>query len=375
MPQKPTLIVFIGSTATSPVEQMVEGARQAITTDTIEKACRASVFDRIIVATNDRKFARSVKGQAIVEMDQGPFHFGKRLADLIAKHNIDKPFYIGGGSVPLLTAEELAKIVEEFASKSNAVISNNYFSADLVAFTPGSAIAEIELPTSDNPLPQLLHHQAGLENSVLPRTAVTQFDVDTPTDLLVLKVHPGSGPNTRRFIESLDLNVSKLKQAMSLFTSPEAEVLVSGRVGSHIWACLEKDTACRVRMLSEERGMRADSRQEQGKVRSILGFYVEQVGIPRFFQTVAELGNAAFIDTRVIFHHLKLNLPASDRFFSDLSQPDNIGISFAREFTRAAMEASIPIVLGGHSLVSGGMMALIDAAWLEYETKQKAEEV
>ena len=33
------------------------------------------------------------------------------------------------------------------------------------------------------------------------------------------------------------------------------------------------------------------------------------------------------------------------------------------EFTNGAREAKIPVVLGGHSLVSGGMLALIDAAW------------
>jgi hypothetical protein len=34
-----------------------------------------------------------------------------------------------------------------------------------------------------------------------------------------------------------------------------------------------------------------------------------------------------------------------------------------REFTQAALSAAVPVVLGGHSLVSGGLYALVEAAW------------
>jgi len=36
---------------------------------------------------------------------------------------------------------------------------------------------------------------------------------------------------------------------------------------------------------------------------------------------------------------------------------------FLRDFTRAALEAPIPVLLGGHSLMSGGLMALNEYAW------------
>ena len=38
---------------------------------------------------------------------------------------------------------------------------------------------------------------------------------------------------------------------------------------------------------------------------------------------------------------------------------------FLRDFTRAAVEAPIPVLLGGHSLMSGGLMALNEFAWAE----------
>ncbi len=40
-------------------------------------------------------------------------------------------------------------------------------------------------------------------------------------------------------------------------------------------------------------------------------------------------------------------------------------VELAREFTEAAMQATIPVVLGGHTLVAGGLWAMIDAAWQE----------
>jgi hypothetical protein len=181
----------------------------------------------------------------------------------------------------------------------------------------------------------------------------------------VLKVHPGAGHHSQALLDGLDLDPSRLRQAIRPFTDTKAEVLVAGRVGSYLWAQLEGNTACRVRTLSEERGMRADGREEAGQVCSILGFYLEQVGATRFFDTLAKLADAAFIDSRVIFNHLRLDLSCSDRFLSDLGQADKIENAQARQFTQAAGEAPIPVILGGHSLVAGGLLALIEAAILE----------
>jgi len=78
---------------------------------------------------------------------------------------------------------------------------------------------------------------------------------------------------------------------------------------------------------------------------------------------LSALGQAAFIDSRVIFAHRGLWPLTADRFYSDLRQPDKIADPFVRHFTEAAMQAPTPIVLGGHSLVAGGLYALIESAW------------
>ncbi len=354
------VILFLGGIGDSPVAEMVAGCHRAIAQDTIERAHLAGIFDGVILVTDGGQLDPSV----VVEPSGRPFHFGKRLKEIIEKYNIEAPFYIGGGSIPLLPSSELRALGERLSSTQDTVIANNPFSADLVAFTPGKAIEAIELPATDNPLAQLLVRQANLCEVSLPHTACYQFDVDTPTDLLILKLHPGIGRHTRAYLEELALDTSRLEQAVRLFTDGDAQILVAGRVGSYVWSQLERETSCRVRMLSEERSLHADERDRRGEVRTILGFYLEQVGADRFFETLAWLGDAAFIDTRVLFTHFGLNLTLADRFYSDLGQYEKIDNPFARELTQKAMEAPIPIILGGHSLVSGGILALIEVARL-----------
>lgn len=109
--------------------------------------------------------------------------------------------------------------------------------------------------------------------------------------------------------------------------------------------------------------MRASGRQARGEVRSLLGYYLEAVGLDRLFETLATMGQAVFLDNRVIFAHRRIWPSAADRFNSDLRQPAQIADPFVRALTEAAMAAPVPVIMGGHSLVSGGMYALIDAAW------------
>jgi hypothetical protein len=117
-------------------------------------------------------------------------------------------------------------------------------------------------------------------------------------------------------------------------------------------------------VFSEERGMRADGRLARGEVRSLLGMHLEAVGVERFFgQVIPQLGDAAFLDDRVMWAHRGLWPTMSDRFSSDLMLPEEISDPYIRRFTEAAMACPVPVVLGGHSLVSGGLPVLVEAAW------------
>jgi CTP:molybdopterin cytidylyltransferase MocA len=367
---KVTMLIMTGSGEGSEVERMVAQARQAITLDTVDKALTVEAIDRVIVSTNSRPLVEALPDKPVyVELDAPgeAFHFGRQLLALVDKYEIERLFYVGGGSGPLLSAEEMGHIAENLLSAERLLIANNFYSTDFAAFTPASILKETDPPAFDNDLGWLLGETLGLPTRELPRTAATQLDVDTPMDLMTLQLHPAAGRHVRRYLESLDLDISHLEEAIQFFTDREAMVIVAGRVSAATWTYLESETACQVRLFAEERGMRASGRQARGEARSLLGFYLDKVGAERFFTTLGTLGQAAFIDSRVIFAHRGLWPPAADRFYSDLRQPEKITDPFVRHFTEAAMQAPIPIVLGGHSLVAGGLYALIEAAWARGE--------
>ena len=387
---KVSLVIMTGSSERSEVERMVSLARQAITLDTIDRALTVEAIDPIVLATNSASLAESLRGRPVhVELEASgeEFHFGRRLRELITEQGMEKVFYIGGGSSALLSGEEMGRIAETLLSADEAasltgatssctrsgVVANNFYSTDFAAFAPAQAINSIEPSTLtvDNDLAWRLVKRAGLPCKELPRTAATQLDVDTPSDLMTLKPHPGVGPHTRRYLDSLELDTSHVEQALEFFTDREAEVLVAGRVSASTWAYLESETACRVRLFSEERGMRASGRQARGEALSLLGFYLEEVGLERFFATLAQMSRAAFLDSRVLFAHRRIWPSAADRFYSDLRQAEKISDPWVRRFTEAAIEAPIPVVLGGHSLVAGGLYALVEAAWARGEDLAK----
>ena len=364
------MLIMTGSGEGSEVERMVAQARQAITLDTVDKALTVEAIDRVIVSTNSCSLAEQLRDKPVcIELDAPgkKFHFGRQLLALIEKYEIESLFYLGGGSGPLLSADEMGHIAEDLLSADQLLIANNFYSTDFAAFTPASILKDAAPPTFDNDLGWLLGETLGLPIRELPRTAATQLDVDTPIDLMTLKLHPAAGRHVRQYLEGLDLDISHLEEAIKFFTEREAMVVVAGRVSAATWTYLESETACQVRLFAEERGMRASGRQARGEVRSLLGFYLDEIGDERFFATLSTLGQAAFIDSRVIFAHRGLWPSAADRFYSDLRQPGKIADPFVRHFTEAAMRAPIPIVLGGHSLVAGGLYALIEAAWARGE--------
>jgi hypothetical protein len=360
------LVIMTGVCVGSEPERMVSLTRQAVTLDLVERALTVPILQPVVVATNSSEFCQRLTGfPIIVDLDppDEPFHFGRRLAGLIARFGMERCLYLGGGAGPLLPASDMAKMARDLLVAERLLITNNFYSSDFVAFGPASVLLEHPLPETDNELGWLLGEDAGLPIRELPRSGVTQFDIDTPIDLMTLKVHPDTGAHTRACLDSLALDTSALDAALPLMLDRDATILVAGRVSSATWGYLERETACSTRVLSEERGMRASGRQARGEVRSLLGYHLDAVGLERFFVALATMGQAVYLDNRPIFAHNSLWPTAADRFYSDLRQPDEIQDPFVRAFTAAAMAAPVPVIMGGHSLVAGGMYALIEAAW------------
>jgi hypothetical protein len=362
------LVVMNGQGGDSEAERMVDGARRAITLDLVDRALAIDAFASIIVSTNDPQLAEAVTSLPTVVVELDPpdevFHFGRRLQALIAKHDLHRVVYMGGGSAPLLPSTTLNDMAVRIANADRLVLANNFYSVDFCAFVPASALLSMEPPEYDNRLGWALRKHASLPTKELARTAATLFDVDTPVDLMTLSLHPEVAPRTRAYLEGLNLDRSRIEAASGVFLDRQGEVLVGGRVSSRTMAYLEQETLCRSRVFSEERGMRSDGRLARGQVRSLMAMHMLSVGLDRFFgEVLPQLGQAAFLDDRVIWAHQKLWPGARDRFNSDLLCPEEIGDPFVRHFTEAAMSCPIPVVLGGHSLITGGLYVLVDAAW------------
>ncbi len=363
MSQTATLFLFVKGTAEYPVEQLVADAQCAAALDTLEKIRTIPEIGAIVVATRSDSFAaRAVALGAQVENDpiDEEFHWGKCLADLVRKYRAALPLYIGGGSGLLMSAADWRAMIQRVMAEPNTIVTNNFYSCDFAAWSPGDALEKIAPPAVDNDLAFRLGKHAGLRAISLPKNAATQLDIDTPTDLLTTALHPAVGEHLRAFLNAAHLDPTRIEQVKIVLGNRAATALIAGRVSASLALFLERATHCQWRIFSEERGMRASGRIARGQVRSLLGYYLDSVGAREFFTALARLADAAIIDTRVLFAHRRLDPPASDRFNSDLLRAEEIVDPFIREFTAAARAATIPILLGGHSVVSGGTYALVE---------------
>ncbi len=361
-----TMLVFEGGRPRSEVEELVVAARKAVVLDNLEKFSALQELDRILLHTTYEDLASmAARTRAEIELvpARGRFHFGEQLAAVVRRHGPDAVLYMGGAAGSLLGADEVAKVARALAAADALVLANNVFSSDIVGFAPADSILRLEdLPPSDNALAMAL--STLLPVARMDETVGSTFDVDTPADVMVLGLHPAVGPRARAAIGGLDLEPAygRLVRARDTLATHLAEIAAIGRVSPGAVLYVNQRLKCRMRAFSEERGMKALGRQDRREVVSLLGCLIEQVGFASFVAALDRVADAAFVDSRVLFHHLGLRLSAKDRFSSDLLHVGEVRNPVASRFTESVRASAIPVVLGGHCLVSGGLRALVDSA-------------
>lgn len=357
-------VIFEGGDPSSEIERMMVAVRHAVLLDNIDKMKQVPLIGTIYLLTNYRDLAEEagLLGVKVLKnrLTEKQFHFGKIFADLINREHLPNVFYMGGASIPLVTIQELEEICTLLLNSGTIIYANNAQSADIIAFTPGSLINKIEPPALDNILGFALRDGTGVEQRLFRHSPGFLFDLDTPADLLVLAGSPLAGPRTRRVIDSLNLDLSRLEGAKNVLRGDYEEVALLGRVGAPIIAHINQNLKVRLRIFSEERGMKALGREERGEVISLMGFFLEEVGVGKFIAYLEKVARCAFWDTRVLMAHLKQRPSTEERFLSDLGYWQEIKNPVIREFTRAAVESQIPIVCGAHSLLLGGLWTLVD---------------
>ncbi len=295
--------------------------------------------------------------------------FGARLRRLASAAGEGGLVVTGAGSMPLAASTDRRAFVVAAASEVPAALANQRYSADGIAIARARTSLR-DLPDdlrSDNALPRWLAEVAGIPVADLRARRRLAMDVDSPLDLLLLE---GAAPAIKGLPlpddEDSRLVRHRLARLRSVAADPGGELLVAGRTSATDLRWAERHTRSRTRALVEERGLKTASaaaavgRPNRRPARSILGVLLDRDGPSSLGAHVAALCDGALLDSRVLLAH-RLGAdergwpPAEDRFASDLLLPDRVRDPWLAELTAAAVEAPVPVLLGGHALVGPGL--------------------
>jgi hypothetical protein len=318
--------------------------------------------------------------------DGEAFHWGRWYAGAARRElaagsaapaALDAIGFAGAGSLALAGDALLDELLSPIPGE---VVANNRYSADafVVAGDLDHALDALATCPSDNLAPRVLA-DAGFAVRDLSGSAWSRFDVDTPLDLALLRLAsrlPGVralDPALAGFLEMATLpgggrlEVPRLAELGEVVRDRDAELVLAGRVPAGTLAWLETETACRVRAFVEERGMRA---APGGTPRSLLADLLADASPAGLVNELARLGDGVVLDSRVLMAARAGSAdaaawpPAEERFASDFGGAARVATPWLAELTRAAAAAPVPVLLGGHGLVSDGIRILVGAAWL-----------
>ncbi|MFP4589809.1 MAG: hypothetical protein ACLFO3_07580, partial [Candidatus Acetothermia bacterium] len=353
-------------------EILLNRALEKATLDLLNKAEPVDQIEKIILSTNSEKLAKQLTDRNITLIkDKGQnFNFGKKLEQIIKAHSVGDLLYFGGGSGVLLDTGDLTFLADFLSNNYNVSVSNNFYSTDFIGLSPAPRLLEVSLPSTDNQL-GWKSREAGYTPYELERTAKTQFDIDSPVDLIPLRLSKPNEINLSSFLEEISLDTESHEEVLPHLTNSQAKLALGGRIGASTWSFVEHNAACRVNIYSENRGMHADTRLRDNGLPSLLASLAEEKGFETLFSELLASTSGLILDTRIIYRHFGIWPPARDRYWSDLGKPNRISVDLVKKMTEAALGQPKPILLGGHSLVSGSLYLMVDIAWNSRHPKSK----
>ncbi|MBN1201192.1 MAG: hypothetical protein JXJ20_04985 [Anaerolineae bacterium] len=362
-------VILIGSGGTTRQEQLVYRAVQASMLDLLD-VLNAQGISPVIVAGADLDWLPDGLN-VIRDVDRGSFHFGERLAGLVERYDLSPVIYFGAGSAPLLDQEMVGLMrgmlyQSEFGQSTqipdHIALTNNLHSSDWIGISHArDALPIIRQAERDNSLAWMLQQDWDFDVRVLSGVRpASSMDLDTPADLAIIRRHPACPPHLSEALRDSLLDRIQLDAILDVIRRNGSQLALAGRVSPLAWQALSKATQCWIRVYSEERGMVASERLARGEVTSLPGRLLDLVGPVGFFDELARMADAAIIDTRVLMAACGHYPDRAERFASDLFLTDAIGDSWLQAFTAAAAQARIPVLLGGHGAVGGGLYALAE---------------
>lgn len=282
------------------------------------------------------------------------FHLGKVLASLVEELFPDRLLYFSAGSGFLLDEKEIKELIAiDFPTPFG--VFNNFYSTDFALLAPPDTAVLREM-RGDNAL-GWSHWRAGYRCFELPRNAKTQLDIDTPGELQVLAWDQGLPEELREILAHVPRDRARV--LLDTLVSPGKRLFIVGRVSGHLLRFLERTSACRTQALIEGRGMKAEGLP----VRSLLLELFRAKGPRGLIAAMAGIGDVVVWDVRTLFGALGIWPEPEERFAFDLLEWEELDDPLLQELARAVAEAPVPMILGGHALVSGAMYLAVELAW------------
>ncbi|ASS76886.1 hypothetical protein CIG75_19510 [Tumebacillus algifaecis] len=348
-----------GSGASGILRAMRE-ARRAAAVDLVEKVVWGKDF-RVVLVSDDPVVLDSARSLGCIEWDSSceEFVWLQVVQDVVRTYARPEEgvAVMGGCAAPLLQVQELEAAAHSVTD--GEVWQNNRLSPDLILWKPAQAAFLVRDCHTDNQFGFALESQAGLVVKYLQRSLGFGFDLDTPVDAVLAASRAECGPRLREVVSDWNL-WGRVQAVRTVLARPYPDVALIGRVHPVEAERFGQGAGVRLRVFSEERGMKALGRVERGEVRSLLGAMVEAVGWQQFFAVLAEQVECVLFDTRVVLEHFGVRVGEEERFAVDLGLLEEVRDPFLRELTSAVAACKVPVLMGGQSLVGGGLRLWVE---------------
>lgn len=360
-----TLVIFEGGIPEGAVEGWLSDIRSRMAESLLDSALQTGAFDEAVLVT-DKQLNVPASVKVISSKAFAPFHFGKVLKHVLEGVRPGGFCYFSGGSAQLMGPKGILSFADAVKGSNGAIVANNAFSADFFGCADKSPFLVDDLPSADNSVPIYISDHYGVKLNPLPFSVEASFDVDTPTDALILSQAAGCPEIVRQAAlmkidglpaGRLELAAGRLAHIKALMRKDFSDITLAGRVGPASIIELNRLTRCRYRLFSEERGMRSFGRDEEGTARTVFADLFKEKGASGMLELIMSQTEGFLFDDRVLFAAMRAKPKAEERYLSDLLAWELMPEGIPRQLAKAACEID-GICLGGHSLVNSGAVAI-----------------
>lgn len=295
------------------------------------------------------------------------FHFGQRLAGLIDRYAPDGALCFGGGSAPLLDQAAIGMLVGLIGRAQDGsgsvppqiALTNSRARSGWVAVSDArAALPVIRQTASSDDLAGALHDSGECEVRVLSSMRpATGLDIEATADLAILARHPGVQPALRGVIQSYALDtLPAVDRLITICRRPQQALMLIGRVSPGGWQALGRAARCQVLTIAEPE-LYPDV---PPRTRSTVAPWVRARWWDGFFADLGLSCDGIVFDNRPVLQALGLRAALEEIQAVDFPGREPIDQLLLRDLRAAADHAPLPILMGGRSLVTGGLYVLAE---------------